>query len=353
MKLEDRRAERTMTEELKEPQEPEESFNPIEHEQAFGSAYRSYRIDGRSRMDVDTFFSHIRGELISLINQELTDLNSARVQMTAWIRFIQEFDDVVEIDRVELAFNSRMEEVRQGSDLSRIVDGMIAHMKTQIEIPALANSRFRFNVVLFLDINFHWLNLTRGSSYIPLPNWVMKNKAINKISVFEKKNDASVNVLALKGSGIYIARKSERKASKNVNLLLITNGKHRHYMAINSLSRLLGSRNSKHSHKQYFCLHCLQGFHSELSRDKHYEYCKDNEAVKIEMPKPGSFVEFHDGQNQFKVPFRMYTDFEAILRPVHGPSPSPNKPYTKKVNQHIPSGFCVYSKFTYGRLKTH
>ena len=47
-------------------------------------------------MDVDTFFSHIRGELIDLINQELTDLNSARVQMTARIRFIQEFDDVVE-----------------------------------------------------------------------------------------------------------------------------------------------------------------------------------------------------------------------------------------------------------------
>ena len=29
-------------------------------------------------MDVDTFFSHIRGELINLINRELTDLNSAK-----------------------------------------------------------------------------------------------------------------------------------------------------------------------------------------------------------------------------------------------------------------------------------
>ena len=98
---------------------------------------------------------------------------------------------------------------------------------------------------------------------------------------------------------------------------------------IKSLSRLLGSRNTKHKCRKYFCLNCLQGFHSELSRDKHYEYCKDNEAVKIEMPKLGSFVEFHDGQNQFKVLFTMYADFEAILRPVHGPSPNPNEPYTK------------------------
>ena len=69
------------------------------------------------------------------------------------------------------------------------------------------------------------------------------------------------------------------------------------------------------------------------------------------MPKPGSFVEFHDGQNQFKVPFTMYADFEAILRPVHGPSPNPDKLYTKKVNWHIPSGFCIYSKFAYGEVK--
>ena len=39
----------------KEPkkEQNEEFFNPIEFEQAFNRAYRSYRINGRSRMDVD------------------------------------------------------------------------------------------------------------------------------------------------------------------------------------------------------------------------------------------------------------------------------------------------------------
>ena len=55
---------------------------------------------------------------------------------------------------------------------------MIAHMKTQIENPALLNSRFRFDEVLFLDINFHRLNLTRGSSYLSLPDWLARKKAI-------------------------------------------------------------------------------------------------------------------------------------------------------------------------------
>ena len=43
-------------------------FKPIELEQAFRRAYRSYRINGKPKMDVDTFFNRIRKELIELIN---------------------------------------------------------------------------------------------------------------------------------------------------------------------------------------------------------------------------------------------------------------------------------------------
>ena len=143
-----------------------------ELEQAFRRSYRSYRVNGRPRMDVEKFFSCIRGDLISLIARELTGLNSVRVHMTAWIRFTK--DD----DRVELAFNSRMIDVHRGSDFDSIVDEIIVHMKTQTENPVLLNSRFRFDEVLFLDVNFHQLNLTRGSSYIPLPDWLAKKKAI-------------------------------------------------------------------------------------------------------------------------------------------------------------------------------
>ena len=121
----------------------------------------------------------------------------------------------------------------------------------------------------------------------------------------------------------------------------------RHYTAIESLSRLLSSKNSKC--KQHFCLNCLQGFTQELSRDQHHVYCEDNESVRVEMPKQGSSVEFKDGQNQFRVPYIMYADFELILEPMDPVEPgSPNQPYTNEVNQHTPSGLCVYSKFAYG-----
>ena len=53
------------------------------------------------------------------------------------------------------------------------------------------------------------------------------------------------------------------------------------------------------------------------------------------------YVQYHDGQKQFKVPFIMYADFESILEPMEKNSKG-------RVNKHVPSGFCVYSKFAYG-----
>ena len=127
-------------------------------------------------MDVDTFFNGIRKELIRLIKQELKTGTSARIQITVWIKFIR--DDKEGQERVELAFNSLRTSVCRGSEMDQIVDGMISNMKFQIENPALLNSRFVFDEFLYLEVNFHQLNLTRGSSYLPLPDWLARKKAI-------------------------------------------------------------------------------------------------------------------------------------------------------------------------------
>ena len=135
---------------------------------------------------------------------------------------------------------------------------------------------------------------------------------------------------------------------QEINLLMVYEDGINHYTAIKSLNRLLKSSNTKHKCKQHFCMNCLQGFTQESSRDQHQIYCEDNESVRVEMPKQGSTVEFKDGQNQFKVPFIMYADFESILESMDHGSSDPNQPYTNEVNQHMPSGWCVYSKFGYG-----
>ena len=64
------------------------------------------------------------------------------------------------------------------SDMNEIVNEMITHMKQQIENPALSDSKFVFVEVMHMDVDFHRLNLTRESSYLPLPEWLACKKMI-------------------------------------------------------------------------------------------------------------------------------------------------------------------------------
>ena len=60
------------------------------------------------------------------------------------------------------------------SDMGEIVSAVIEHMYQQIKNPALRDSKFVFDGVIHMDIDFHRLNLTRGSSYMPLPEFLAK-----------------------------------------------------------------------------------------------------------------------------------------------------------------------------------
>ena len=77
-----RNALRKAIEGLKHGTKPEPDWTFKEREQAFNRDYRSYRVNGRPKMDVDTFFSRIREGLTKLIKRELNSLISARIQTT-------------------------------------------------------------------------------------------------------------------------------------------------------------------------------------------------------------------------------------------------------------------------------
>ena len=288
------------------------------------------------------------------------------------------------------------------SDMDEVVNEMIAHIKGQIENPALLNSRFVFAEVLFTDVDFHQLNLMRGSSYLLLPNWLACKKAIinqknedqecfewavisasrwgeinnnperiSKLKRFEKdfdwsgiefpvsvkdikkfefRNQISINLLVIEDKQMYICRKGGNY-EHTVNLMLITGNNRKHYVAIKSFSRLLSSQNTKHKVKEYFCMNCLQGFNEESSRDEHVDSCVNNESVKVEMPHRNPIVQYSDDQFQLNVPFIMYADFESILEPIQGLENNPRISSTRGIKNHVPSGWCIRSEFAYGKVE--
>ena len=91
------------------------NWGPIQLEGAFGGAYRRYRIDGMPGMDTDMFFARVRRFLIDLLTKELRT-GAVCSQLTTWIRFRKDGE------MIELAFNSRMLNVYNLSDMNEIVN---------------------------------------------------------------------------------------------------------------------------------------------------------------------------------------------------------------------------------------
>ena len=442
-----------------------EGREPVEHAKAMNGAYRSFRIDGKEKADIESYLEYVKPKLRKLIEEQVKALDAAKVQMHLWIMW-KKPTEILKLDDEDMAswseeekqkwressgfdkkmtvFNSQILEVFQGSNVEEILALMMVNLKTQSENPKLPKSGFTLDHIMHLDIDFHKLQLTRGGSHIELPEWIAKKKAVinpkntdeecfkwaviaalhheeisnnperisklqpfverynweglefpmdyRKISKFEKNNpEIAVNVMFVKerkeigeteplecirflfgekrvekdaiiNGKVYIARRSDfnSKRKTQVNLLMITDGEKRHYTAVKNLSRLLSSSNSKGRKGAYhFCVNCLNGFRTESARDKHYVCCSIHGEVRVTMPsEKDKWLKFHDGQCQFKVPFMLYADFESILKPVDERYRDKMKQmkaerkdkasYTEKLNTHVPSGWCVHSKFAYG-----
>ena len=77
-----------------------------------------------------------------------------------------------------MPFNSLMTKFFQGSNINGLIQRMLAHIKTKIDNPKMPDSGFSLDKIMHLYINFHGLALTRGRSYIELPEWVKNKKAV-------------------------------------------------------------------------------------------------------------------------------------------------------------------------------
>lgn len=118
-----------------------------------------------------------------------------------------------------------------------------------------------------------------------------------------------------------------------VHLLLLTSATNenvrddcilnRHYCWIKNLNSLVGAQLNNHQHKVSICSQCLIHFNSEEKLEKHSELCYENRNTgncAIEMPsEEEKYVTFKNFRSQLKVPFIIYADTEALLKPPEKP----------------------------------
>ena len=171
---------------------------------------------------------------------------------------------------------------------------------------------------------------------------------LKDISKFEKQNpEISITVLGFNEKDkVHPLHVSEYIYNRkhNIILLLIERDGVKHYCLVKNPSRLLSKQISVHKGGTHICFRCLNPFWSHKSLEKHWEYCRNHEAVKINMPEKGTILRFKHHERSEKLPFIIYADTEALIKEMQNCDPNPQNSYTKKYQKHEPISFSYYIK---------
>ena len=350
-----------------------------------------YVIEGRAGYDPESFMTDVKRSVINFLR------NNRRTKVKLILRCNMEKNNIStgEVITHKTAFSSKPEVNLEGTDVDDLYNTMLDRVLETLATFQRNGSNWTFKSVICLEIHTVAYEPLKGSSYISLPPKLTQKKAIinmqnednkcftwsvlralnprerdneridkdlkkkedslnmtgivnpvqlNAIDKFERQNPTiSINVFGHEES-VCPLRVSKCEGREVVNLLLISDDEKRHYCLIKSMSRLLSSQTSKRNGAQYYCMRCLNPFHSQESLDKHLEYCSAHEAVKIEMPGEGTTLSFKNYNRSMRVPFIVYADFESFIKPIDTCGPNPENSYTKQYQKHTPSSFCYYIK---------
>ena len=171
---------------------------------------------------------------------------------------------------------------------------------------------------------------------------------IRDIGKIENQNKININVFGY-DEYVFPIRNSKTEHGDTLNVLLIEGESEQHYVYIKDFNQLNFNITKSH-HKKHFCLRCLQPFTSEDGLEAHKGDCLIiNGTQRIEMPKEGSQVYFHNYQKRLPVSFFIYADFEAITRKIDSCSPRGDKSYTQAYQKHEACGFSYKVVCHYGQ----
>ena len=90
-------------------------------------------------------------------------------------------------------------------------------------------------------------------------------------------------------------------------VLMITNGKKWHCLAVRSLSALLRGITSSNN-EDFYCLNCFHSYRAHNKLKKHERVCNNHDYCHVEMPKEHEKIKYLPGEKSLKVPFIIYAD---------------------------------------------
>ena len=138
--------------------------------------------------------------------------------------------------------------------------------------------------------------ISKLKPYINQYNWKGINFPSHKKvwKKFEQNNkEIALNILFVphnkKEINIAYKSKCNHKRKNQVILLMITDGKKWHYLAVRSLSALFRGITSSNN-EDFYCLNCFHSYRTLNKLKKHKKVCNNHEYWHIDMPEEGKNI---------------------------------------------------------------
>ena len=375
-------------------------YEPVLIKPGFDGNYLEYMSNGNNSLSFNEYLELIKPYLYNLINVYKAK-GERKLQLSAEISFVSQKPDSNE---THIMYTRSMpEEIIIGSETEEVAEKLIMQLlqKYQDNLQnKMKGSDFIFNGINYLFYDLNRITISKGGSYIESPKWLKDKKctinqkntdnkcfqyattlALNFINIdkhhqrmskikpfinnynwndinfptakkdwnkFELNNkNVALNILYVpfNAKKIKIAYKSKHNLIRDnqIILLMISNGENWHYLAVKSLSRLLRAISSNHNSDNY-CLNCFRSYRTENKLNVHKKICVNHKYCNIEMPSPNNnIIKYNQGEKSLELPFIIYADLECLLKKIDTCQNNPDLSSTTKINQHIPSGYSIYT----------
>ena len=381
-------------------------YEPVLIKSGFDNNYLEYMSNGNNSLSFNEYLELIKPHLYDLINVYKAK-GKWKLQLSAEIYFVSQKPDYNEI-RI-MYTRSIPEEIIIGCEIEEVAENLIMQLlqKYQDNLQnKMKGSDFIFNGINYLYYDLNRITISKGRSYIESPKWLMDKKCtinqkntdnkcfqyaatlalnfnnidkhhqrISKIkpfidnynwndinfpaakkdcNKFEVNNkNVALNILYIpfNTKKIEIAYKSIYNLIRDnqIILLMISSGKNWHYLSVKSLSRLLRGISSNHN-SDYYCLNCFHSYRTENKLNVHKKICENHDYCNIEIPCPNNnSIKYNQGEKSLELPFIIYADLECLLKKIDTCYNNPDLSSTTKINQHIPSGYSIYTNRSFDK----
>ena len=152
---------------------------------------------------------------------------------------------------------------------------------------------------------------------------------------------------------INISYKSKHNLPREIQviLLMISNGEKGHYLTVKNLSGLFRGITSNHA-GDFYCLNCFCAYSTKNELEKHKKICENHDYCHVEMPaKDNNIIKYNQGEKSIKMLFTIYASLECLLEKMSTCQNGPNKSYTTKINKHTPSGYSIFTYYSFDESK--